>query len=223
MAKDEELRYHCHGGLIEVILPIKLDGNTIGSLMVGQIRLGGRPPTDIAAAWTKTHGSSEGILAAWNELEPFDEPKLENMLRLFEMLVQFIVSQNYVTLRQGVLIERILRHVDDRLDQALLLSETARELGVSESAVSHALRNKLGLGFSRLVARKKIERFETILHRDPGLTIQDAAALVGYQDALYFSRLYKRHRLVPPSTFLASVRDSAAGKGPGLLRQVSGQ
>lgn len=209
-SRDRPLHYHCHAGLVEAILPIKLEGKTIGAMVVGQIRDGARPPRDIAAAWTKKHGSAQGLNEAWESLDRFDEARLENMLRLFGVLARFIVSQNYVALREGALVERVLRHVDGRLDERLTLGEAAAELGVSESGIAHALRKKLDLSFTRLVALKRLERFETLVHKDPSLTIAEAASLVGFQDPLYFSRLYKKLRLVPPSTFLASVRETGA-------------
>jgi AraC-like DNA-binding protein len=214
--KDSPLRYRCHAGLVEAIIPIRLGGRTTGAMMVGQIRETSRPPADIVEAWTKSKGSSDGILEAWNELESFGTERLENMLRLFDVLVKFIVSQNYVTLRQGLLIECILRAVDDRLDEPILLSELAQELGKSESAIAHAIKKKLGLSFTRLVNLKKVERFENLMTKEPSLTIQDAAALVGFQDPLYFSRLYKKLRLVPPLAFVAATRKSALGMGPPL-------
>jgi len=211
-SQGKPFRYHCHAGLIEAVRLIRLEGKTIGTLMVGQIRDTGSPPDHILAAWTKKHGSEDEILGAWNQLSPFDAAMLENMLKLFTMLVEFIVSQNYVTLREGVLIERILKYIENRIGEPVSLSEAAKELARSQSAISHALRKKLDLSFGRLVALKKIERFEMILQKDPSLTIQEAAARVGYQDSLYFSRLYKKLRLVPPSLFLASARRSSASE-----------
>jgi AraC-like DNA-binding protein/ligand-binding sensor protein len=209
--KDSRLRYRCHAGLTEAIIPMQLDGKTIGAMMVGQIRETLKPPAEVVAAWTRTRGNPDGILEAWEELEFFDAERLTNMLRLFEVLVKFIVSQNYVTLRQGLLIERILRYVDDRLDERILLSKVASDLGRSESAIAHAVKKKLGISFGRLVNLKKIERFESIIAKEPSLTIQDVSAMVGFQDPLYFSRLYKTLRLISPSAFLAEVRVSISG------------
>jgi AraC-like DNA-binding protein len=207
IVQDRMFRYRCHAGLTEVIIPIKVEGKTIGTMMVGQIRESMVLPADIVAAWTKYHKNEKILLEAWNQIEPFGERRFDNMLQLFTMLVKFIITQNYVTLREGVLIERVLRYIDEHIDEPILLSAAAAELGKSESAISHALKKKLNLGFKRVVNWKKIERFETILHKEPTLTIQEAVARVGFEDPLYFSRLYKKIRLVPPSTFLIAVRD----------------
>lgn len=213
---DEPLRYRCHAGLIEAILPIKLGGETIGSMMVGQIRMGSSPPQEIMDCWAKTRrlaqsrsgesANGDRLSEAWNELILFDEQKIEAMLQLFVVLVRFIVSQDYVTLRRGELEERVIRYVEHHLDEPLHLAKAAAQLGVSESALSHGLHRRIGLSFGQLVALKKIERFEALVKRDPDLSIRDAAELIGFQDPLYFSRLYRRIREVPPSVFVASIR-----------------
>jgi AraC-like DNA-binding protein len=42
---------------------------------------------------------------------------------------------------------------------------------------------------------KKIQKFENIISVQPDILIKDAAAQVGYEDPLYFSRLYRKVRL----------------------------
>ena len=53
-----------------------------------------------------------------------------------------------------------------------------------------------------------MDRFETILASNPEITIKEAAAKVGYYDQLHFSKTYKKIRLIPPITYLRSVRSS---------------
>lgn len=151
-AYDKSVHYHCHAGLIEAILPIKLEGKTIGTMMMGQIRDTATPPASILGAWKAREGSVDGLLSAWSKLDLFDESRLKNMFRLFTMLVQYVISQNYVMLREGMLIERVLRYVDEHIRSPVSLSKAAKSLGRSESAIAHALRKKLDLTFTRLVS-----------------------------------------------------------------------
>jgi AraC-like DNA-binding protein len=41
---------------------------------------------------------------------------------------------------------------------------------------------------------------------NPDISIQEAASRVGYEDPFYFSRLYKKVRLVAPSGYIKSIR-----------------
>jgi AraC-like DNA-binding protein len=87
------------------------------------------------------------------------------------------------------------------------LNETAAAMNRSRSTISHTIKQQLGMSFKQLCILKRIQRFETITAQDPNLSIQDAAAQVGYEDPFYFSRIYKKIRLVPPSTYIKSIRE----------------
>jgi AraC-like DNA-binding protein len=200
------MTYHCHAGLQESIIPINIEGTVIGNLVVGQFRDSSKPPDHIAAIWNDKCGAQEGAMAAYNALPCFSAEMLENMLRLATMLVHYIASRNYVSVRRGILIERIQRYIDEHIDIPILLSEAAQELDYSESSVSHTVKKELGISFSRLASLRKIERFEMLIVRDPNLSIREASSQIGYQDQFYFSRLYKKLRGFAPSAYLSAIR-----------------
>jgi AraC-like DNA-binding protein len=62
------------------------------------------------------------------------------------------------------------------------------------------------MSFKQLCILKRIERFEHIVAAKQGITIAEAAYQTGYEDAMYFSRLYKKVRHISPSTYSKSVR-----------------
>lgn len=94
------------------------------------------------------------------------------------------------------------------MDETADLQTVSAALNKSPSTISHAVKKQLGLPFKQLAALKKIQKFESLIARAPNLSIQEAAARVGYSDPLYFSRLYKKIRLSPPSTYAQSFRVS---------------
>jgi YesN/AraC family two-component response regulator len=69
----------------------------------------------------------------------------------------------------------------------------------------------MNLSFKRLCIIKKIEAFEKMTAGDPGLSVEAAAEKIGYGDPFYFSRLYKKIRLISPSAYIKSRR----GRPPG--------
>lgn len=202
-------RYRCHAGLLEAIIPVRMDGAVIGYMMIGQIRDNSGIPDTIMAEWKRLKGNDGAIEDAFLRLSRFDEPALQSMLKLFSVLVSFIVSQNYMSIRHGMLIDKVSAYINAHLAEPITLSAAAAAIGWSESAISHALKRELHLGFSRLVAMRRVEKFETTLGKDPSLPINEVAASVGCADPLYFSRLYKKLRLVPPSVFVRSLRSRA--------------
>jgi AraC-like DNA-binding protein len=92
----------------------------------------------------------------------------------------------------------------ERPADPLSLDEAARLAGRSRSTVSHLFRRALGRSFKRSQIETRLERADELFHADPHITVREVAYRVGYDDPLYFSRIYKKHRGVPPSEMCAS-------------------
>jgi AraC-like DNA-binding protein len=80
------------------------------------------------------------------------------------------------------------------------LKDGMRSLGRSYYHIEHAFRRQYGIAPSEYVAALRIERAKAAL-RDADRTIGDVARELGFDDAAYFSRYFKRHALVGPRAF----------------------
>jgi AraC-like DNA-binding protein len=200
--------YPCHAGLIEAVSPIKLNEKLIGYAMIGQFRTKNTIPPAILSDW-KNNGFDPAILkTAFIEQPFFDKTALENMINLFSMLCDYIISKGYIkTSRRPLdIIPEVLYWIEKNISSPISFQEVVNHLGYSRSTILNALNKKLHMNFKRLCILKKIERFETIVSTDPRISIEEAALKVGYCDASYFSRLYKKVRFTTPSLFVKSVR-----------------
>jgi len=208
--KDEPIVYNCYAGNSEIVVPIKIEGNLIGYGLLGQFKTGGKLPEEIIRAWLKAGFPLEELREAYDAQPTFDKPALDNMLRLFSMMIAFIVTREYVRLRRPGVTERVIHWLDEHIAEPLSLDAAAAEVNYSTSTISHTLKHQLGMSFKKICILKKIQRFESIIAGNPALSIQEAAASVGYEDPLYFSRIYKKIRFAAPSSYVNSVRKQMA-------------
>jgi AraC-like DNA-binding protein/ligand-binding sensor protein len=200
------LSYICHAGLMDSAFPIKLDNAmVVGYAMVGQFRTQDTIPPRYSEIWEKSGFDPAVLKNAFNELSFFDKAALENMLNLFSMLCDFIVSKGYIRTRRFDITMEVLRWIEAHISKPLLFSELADYLGYSQSMILNTLKNRMNMNFKQLCILKKIERFEAIITENPTLSIEEAALKVGYSDASYFSRLYKKNRSITPLTFVKSI------------------
>jgi AraC family transcriptional activator of pobA len=81
----------------------------------------------------------------------------------------------------------------------------ADELRVPPAALSRALTQVSGHGTKELVLDRVMVEAARLL-RFTGLTVQQAALQVGYEDPLYFSRAFKRHFGEAPMAYRARTR-----------------
>ncbi|MDR3174637.1 MAG: PocR ligand-binding domain-containing protein [Treponema sp.] len=206
--------YRCYAGLNEVVIPIIVNGRHIGYAMIGQFRTynDDRSAPEIPGELIDMCGKLglDGALRkTWDELPLYDRKTTESMVNLFYVLINFIVMREYLDVHQPDLTEKILRWLDNHITDAIELDALASAMRCSRSTISHTIKRRLGISFRQLCAQKKVYRFEKIIAVEPSLTIAEAARRVGYDDPLYFSRLYKRIRFITPSTYVKSVRDNS--------------
>ncbi len=72
------------------------------------------------------------------------------------------------------------------------MKSVAEALGVSYSHVIRLSKSVFGMPIKQYVLKRKIEYAADRLRKDPDLHVQDAAWIVGIEDAQYFSRLFRR-------------------------------
>ncbi len=77
---------------------------------------------------------------------------------------------------------------------------TAEMLGVNSFHLSHAISKELGIGFSELLRRVRINKAKELMIG--GGSIKEASYLVGFSDQAYFTRVFKKLEGINPRQFI---------------------
>lgn len=207
--QGQQLVYTCHGGLTEAVIPIHLSGSLVCYALIGQFRTSTTIASSIKTAW-HDHGFEFSVLEqAFLKRPLYDTAMLEKMFELFRVSLGLLIETESLKLRQPDLIERIFTYIDDNIGSAIALADVAKAVNRSPSSITHTLQAQMGLSFQRLLISKRLSNFESVVLHDPTLQIQQAARASGYDDPLYFSRLYKKYRGQSPSDFISHAQMSA--------------
>lgn len=197
--------YRCHAGIQEAVTPIYVENQLAGFAMIGQFRTSRKVISGV-----KRNCPSPAVYAkleaAFNKLPYYPPRKLRDVLGMFSMLVDYIVSKELVTLHGDRIINRINAFIDTNLQRNIALAEVAKHAGKSCSSVSHFFRQKLNTSFKRHLLEKKLEKAEEYFHLKPEMSIEEVAEKVGFHDQFYFSRLYRKYRGIPPSEYRRILR-----------------
>jgi two-component system response regulator YesN len=118
----------------------------------------------------------------------------ENPLRFFEKSLQ---RQNY----QSHLVSKVEKYIRENLDKRLSLSEVAAKFNVSPNYLSQLFTRYGGMNFLEYVTAAKISEAKTMLLKGEGV-IYEIADKLGYEDAFYFSKVFKKVEGISPREFL---------------------
>jgi AraC-like DNA-binding protein/ligand-binding sensor protein len=204
--RDDLIIYECYAGPYEAVLPIKIEEKLVGYGLLGQFRSRPDTPEEMLRIWKKAGFDQKELQTAFNEQPFFDKSALDNMLRLFSMLISFIVSHEHIRLRHPGVAEQVNHWLDDHLAEPLTLEDAASAVQRSCSTISHTIKSQLGMTFNQLCILKRIQRFESVIAADPELSIKEAVFMTGYTDPLYFSRIYKKVGHTAPSNYVNGIR-----------------
>jgi len=201
--------YKCHGGMNEAVLPVYNSGNLIGFVMIGQFRLSDKLDQTIKKKWQRKFGTDE-IQQAFTQAPVYTSDSVDNILGLFTILVEFIVSHRLIDIKRHGPVQQIIEYLEEHPQETLSISDAADLIFKSPSTFSHLFKEVTGQSFRQYQIQKKIEQAEKLFRNKPHITIKEAAYLLGYDDALYFSKLYKRHRGISPRQYLIAKSASSS-------------
>jgi AraC-like DNA-binding protein len=198
--REKTISYCCHAGLDESLTPIYIDGCLLGFLGFGQFRTSQEISSKVVKDWSQKYDPTD-LINAYNQLPFYSKEKEKHLLGLLSILVKYIVSHRMITVKGDFLLQKIITFIQENLNKSISLKDVAMFAGRSESTISHLFQKKLNTSFKQTVINMKLDRADEYLRSNPHTKIRDVSERVGYDDPLYFSRLYKKNRKLTPRQY----------------------
>jgi AraC-like DNA-binding protein/ligand-binding sensor protein len=103
----------------------------------------------------------------------------------------------------GTAMRRAASFVRERLAEPIRIGDVARHVGLSDTYFSRVFSQEMGMSFVRYVNAKRLERARALM-RSSNATITEIAAMVGFSDHSYFTKLFRQETGMTPSAFRGS-------------------
>lgn len=210
--------YRCHAGMVDGCMAVRSGPRILGYMMIGQFRTRAACSPAVRAL-ARRAGTAEELDRAFAETPFYTRPQVRDIMGLFTVLVNFIVSQRLIAVKSLDPIEPLLAYLAEHPHETLSTGDAARLLHRSVSSLSHIFKEATGTSFLQYQIDRKLDLAEDLFRARPGITVREVAYELGFSDPYYFSRLYRRHRGRPPTDTLRSLR-GVAGRTPRPRRRV---
>ncbi|MBI4976642.1 MAG: PocR ligand-binding domain-containing protein [Spirochaetes bacterium] len=192
--------YHCHAGLMEVLVPVFIRGRLVGFVMIGQFRDRETLPQSEARS---IPAKKRGAFARYYQALPYiPKIKMQSFIRIFTRLIDAMIARNMVTVKDNLVIEDALAYLHAHARESVTISSVAAAAGKSESTVSHLFTAVLRKSFRRTLLEIKIEHAEHYARENPSASISDIAEAFGFYDQFHFAKAYRSCRHMTPSAGL---------------------
>ncbi len=97
-------------------------------------------------------------------------------------------------------VTRAIRYIESQYPSEITLRDIARAAQISTSHLAHIFRTRMGISPLRYLMEVRINAARRLLAAGD-LPVREVAERIGFQDPLYFSRVFRRHVGVAPSHF----------------------
>ncbi|MDR2136152.1 MAG: PocR ligand-binding domain-containing protein [Treponema sp.] len=111
------------------------------------------------------------------------------------------VHQNRGQKRTSEHLSKAIGYITQNYADDLSLSGVASRVFVSEYYLSHLFRKEMNMTFSNYVCRIRIDKAKEYLKNDRQAQIQEVAGKVGFNDANYFAKIFKKTTGVTPKEY----------------------
>ncbi len=138
--------------------------------------------------------------------------KFNDLAELRQDLVSLLrQSLGLSHMEEGTLINRIRQYIQEHYAENLSLSKIAQEHYLNPSYLSQLFKSKTGENISRFLEDTRVEKARELLS-SLSVSVVDVAFLVGYNDARYFSKVFKKNTGMLPSVYQEKYNTDAVRK-----------
>lgn len=108
-------------------------------------------------------------------------------------------SYAFESANKKYIVERIIDYFEDHYSEKISLDQIAENMYLSPFYISKIFKSEIGDTPIRHLINIRLEKAKTLLESGSNSSIQEIAAMVGYDDAYHFSKLFKKHYGLSPS------------------------
>ncbi|MFB9277707.1 AraC family transcriptional regulator [Cohnella cellulosilytica] len=118
--------------------------------------------------------------------------------------------------RPGTHTEELARQVTGYLStqyaEPITIEGMAEALGYNRAYLSRMFKQHVGVSPATFLAKLRVDQGRRLLRERPELTVEQIASSVGFQDALYFSKQFRRWYAQSPTEYRTTVDDALKKK-----------
>ncbi len=141
--------------------------------------------------------SSVGVIDELNAIEDTEQMKMWCRININELIN---ISAQARRAKDNSLVKKAVEYIENHIFSDINLEIVANAIGVSPQYLSRYFKEEMGQNFIDFITEKKINISKKML-KDEELSIREIASKLGYLEANYFCRVFKKNTGLTPKQY----------------------
>lgn len=179
----------CHGGLVSVAIPFISQKVIVAYAMLYGFRQ--ENFSHISKDISVLPIDHTQLDDYYQMIPKCDDRKIESMMSMAIMFVNYVISEGIITLNLCSDLERVKEYIDHNLDQDLSISVITRNTNICKSSLYKSFRQTLDCTVNEYITAQRIKKAEELLLTTDA-TLDEIASATGFSSADYLGHLFKK-------------------------------
>ena len=195
--------YKCHLGLYEAITPIKDEGSIIGYLMIGQVL----DEKDTKIQWKellKKEGTKYSNLIFcekdYHELKNISLDHFQAMSIIMKACAHSILLSHIVHIEKSPITDLISGYIQRYYNESISIERISLALNISRTTIYNYMKKEYNMSLIQYLNKYRLEKSKILLETTTEC-ISKIADSVGYDNYVYYTRLFKEEYRCTPSQY----------------------
>lgn len=160
-----------------------------------------RAAVEGGASLNKLLGLNYGFISELSTKTDFDDICVW-IVKVLDIFIDTVYESRNI--KNSRLLSDALSYIRENYHNNLSLDNVAQQVFISPYYLSHLFKEELGITFVEYLTRVRLEEAKKLL-KEPNLSIEAVASEVGYDDASYFSKVFKKNMGISPNQYRKNV------------------
>ena len=180
----------CHGGLLDIAVPIIYEDEILGYLILGQIK----HQEDFTPDREHLIGLGCDVSQMedrYRNLPLTPTENIESTISIVTMLAEYVLVKNMLSLSTNPGLKRAVDYIHRHLTENLDIISISQHANLSKSALYQNFHKHFHCTVNDYINQKRMERAKMLLsHTD--FSMEEIAHQVGFSGVSYFGRIFKK-------------------------------
>lgn len=198
--KSKKTEIHiCHAGLVDIAVPINYNEEIIGYMIFGQMKT--RHEFPLVESYLKNLGLNISEMKKYyDNIALYNLEKIESISNTASLIIKYILFENMLKPELNTNVQLAVNYINNNLSSELSIKSITKSINISKSVLYKIFREQFDCTISEYINEQRIELAKKLLEKND-LSIEDVSQRVGYTNASYFSKIFKRKEGLSPLKF----------------------